>query len=164
MTKQQNPKKTLVLGLGNPLLTDDSIGLHVAQKIRTQWTERPDIEVDEASTGGLQLMERLIGYDRAIIVDAIRTGAAPGTIHHLAPDAIPTQHSASSHDANLATALTLGRQAGAPLPTNDNILLIAIEAADVTTFSETCTPQVTSAIPQAIEAVLTALEHTPQTP
>ena len=84
--------KTLVLGLGNPVLTDDSVGLKVVEQLRPMLSSRPDLEVDEDYWGGLRLMERLIGFDRAVLVDAICTGAPPGTIHRLAVDSIPTQH------------------------------------------------------------------------
>ena len=103
--------------------------------------------------GGLRLMERLIGFDRAIVVDAIQTGSPPGTIHLLTADGIATQRSASAHDVNLATALEFGRQAGAKLPENDRIQLVGIEAEDVLTFCERCTPAVEAAIPQAIAVV-----------
>ncbi|MHB1037311.1 MAG: hydrogenase maturation protease [Pirellulales bacterium] len=145
--------KTLVLGLGNPLVTDDAVGLRVVEQLRPRLTERADVEVDVDYAGGLRLMERLVGYDRAIIVDAICTGATPGTLHCLRADSVPTQHSASAHDVNLATALDLGRQAGAHLPKTADILLVGIEAEDILTFCEECTPLVQAAIPRAVEAV-----------
>ena len=155
--------KTLILGLGNPLLTDDSVGLQVIAQLRPLLAGRDDLEVDEDYWGGLRLMERLVGFDRAILVDAICTGAAPGTIHRLSVDSMPTQHSASAHDANLATALALGRQTGAHLPADEDILLVGIEAEDIITFSERCTPQVQAAIPRAVEAVMAAVD-TPRRP
>jgi hydrogenase maturation protease len=145
--------RTLVIGLGNPLLCDDSVGLHVIDALRSRLNGTPDVELDVDHWGGLRLMERMIGYDRAIVVDAIRTGAPPGTIHFLATDDVPTQRSASAHDATLTTALELGRRAGMPLPASEDILLIGIEADDMTTFSETCTPRVTDAIGRAAKAV-----------
>ena len=150
--------KTLVIGLGNPLVSDDSVGLRVAAELKTRLADRPDVEVDEDFWGGLRLMERLAGYGRAIVIDAIITGAEPGTIHHLTPDAIPTQRSASAHDVNLPTALEFGRQAGLPLPENENILLIGIEVENVLDFGETCTPAVQAAVPKAVEEVLQALD------
>jgi hydrogenase maturation protease len=149
--------KTLVLGLGNPILRDDSIGLRVAQEVERLIPPNPDIEVGLDYWGGLRLMERMVGFDRAIIIDAICTGASPGTIHHLNPDDIPTQRSSSAHDVNLSTALKLGYQTGAHLPAMKDILLIGVEAADVQTFDETLSPEVEAALPAAIEAVMTAL-------
>ena len=153
--------KTLVIGLGNPLVTDDSVGLRVAAELKTRLADRPDVEVDEDFWGGLRLMERMAGYERAIVIDAIVTGAEPGTIHHLTPDAIPTQRSASAHDVNLSTALEFGRQAGLSLPENENILLIGIEVENVLDFGETCTPAVQAAVPHAVQEVLQALDASP---
>jgi len=151
--------KTLVIGLGSPLLCDDSVGLKVVRGVRRHVAVGGSVEVEEDVRGGLQLMERLAGYDRAIIVDAILTGAAPGTIHQLTPDDIPTQRSASQHDVNLPTALELGRQLGVHLPQSKDILLVGIEADDIMTFSEECTPPVAAAIPKAVDIVLNALRE-----
>lgn len=149
-----SPTKILVLGLGNPLVTDDSVGLRVAARLEPLLADRPEVEVSEDYWGGLRLMERMVGFDRAIVIDAICTGAPPGTIHHLTPDAIPTQRSSSSHDVNLPTALALGRAAGLPLPRDEHILLVGIEAEDILSFSEQCTPAVEAAIAPAVEEVL----------
>jgi hydrogenase maturation protease len=152
--------KTLIIGLGNPLVTDDSVGLRVVEAIRPRLADRAGVEVAEDYWGGLRLMERMIGFDRAIVIDAIQTGATPGTIHLLTPEGIPTQRSASAHDVNLSTALQFGRQAGAHLPANEHIQLVGIEAEDTLSFGEQCTPSVQAAIPRAVEAVLTALSAT----
>jgi hydrogenase maturation protease len=150
--------KTLIIGLGNPLVSDDSVGLRVVAELKTLLAGRPEVEVTEDYRGGLQLMERMVGYDRAIIIDAICTGAKPGTIHHLTPDAIPTQRSASAHDVNLPTALEFGRRAGEHLPRNEHIRIVGIEAEEVLTFSEQCTPAVEAAVSHAVQDVIQALD------
>ena len=150
--------KTLVIGLGNPLLRDDSVGLRVAQQLQPLLADDSDIEIVEDYRGGLRLMEQMIGFDRAIIIDAICTGAEPGTIHLLSPGDIPTQHSASAHDVNLPTALQFGRNSGAHLPADEAILLVGVEAVDIQTFDdEKLTPEVEAGISHAIEAVLSFL-------
>lgn len=154
----------LVIGLGNPILTDDGVGLHVIATLRGRVGDRGDVDLAEDTHGGLRLMERLVGYRRAIIVDAIRTGAPAGTIFELTMGALPTAHSASSHDASLSTALAVGRAAGAPLPEDEHIRLVAIEAADVHTLDECCTPAVRAAIPRAVDRVCALLDapHWPE--
>jgi hydrogenase maturation protease len=154
--------KILVIGLGNPLVTDDSVGLRVAEALKPLLADRTEVEVSEDYWGGLRLMERMVGFDRVVVVDAIRTGAPPGTIHVLLPDGIATQRSASAHDVNLATALAFGRHAELPLPENRHIRLVGIEAEDILTFGEKCTPAVESAIPGAVQAVLSALDSLPR--
>lgn len=149
--------RTLVLGLGNPILRDDSVGLRVVRALEPALLGRDDVVLAEETHGGLRLMERLVGYDQAIIVDAICSGVRPGTIHSLRPDSMPTQHSASTHDVNLTTALEVGRRAGAHLPPDDRIHLVAVEAEDVLTFGEELTPAVEAAIPSAVRAVMRIL-------
>lgn len=156
--------KTLVLGLGNPLITDDSVGLRVVAALRDSLAGEPDVDVAEDYWGGLRLMEQMVGYDRVIVIDAICSGAEPGTIHHLLPGDVPTQRSASSHDMNLPTALAFGRQAGLHLPEDRDILLVGIEAEDILNFGEACTPAVEASVPRAVADVLQVLQTRRQTP
>ncbi|MBN1265990.1 MAG: hydrogenase maturation protease [Anaerolineales bacterium] len=149
--------RTIVVGLGNPILCDDRAGLAAAQILEQLLQDQPDIDVVLDTCGGLRLMELLIGYDRALILDAIVTGAPPGTVHLLPADTVASQRSASAHDVNLTTALTVGRQAGAHLPEDDNIHYIGIEAEDIQTFSEECTPAVALATLEAATLVLKKL-------
>lgn len=154
MAKQQ----TIVIGLGNPIVSDDAVGWRVAARLKPLMQERfPDgsVSVAEACVGGLTLAEMLIGYDRAVIVDAIMTpDGVPGTVYHLKLDEMPgTLNSASAHDTNLATALQALRRFDAGLPPDSAIEFVAIEAEDVWTFSEECTPSVEASIPHAVEKV-----------
>lgn len=156
---QVRTMKTLVIGLGNPILTDDGVGVKVAYAVRDRLAPagRDDVTVTEAGVGGLRLMEMMVGYDRVILVDAIQTpDGQPGAVRRLTLDdvasALPTQHSASTHDMNLPTALEMGRRLGLALP--GSIEILAVEAADVITFGETCTPAVAAAIPVVTEIVL----------
>ncbi len=151
--------KTIIIGLGSPLLTDDSVGLKVVHELGQHVAHLQNVELAEDVRGGLHLIDLLAGYDRAVIIDAIVTGEAPpGTIRQLTPSDIPTQRSASQHDVNLPTALELGRQLGMHLPASEHILLVGIEADDILTFSESCTPSVAAANPQAVAIVLEALQ------
>ena len=154
--------KCLILGLGNPLLRDDSVGLRVVQELQRKLAPRPEVEISGDYWGGLRLMERMVGFDRVIVVDATRSGGAPGTVRRLTPDSVPTQRSASAHDVNLPTALRLGRMAGAKLPPDERIVLVGVEAGDVETFSEELTAEVQTAIPQAVRLVLAELGAEPE--
>ena len=106
------------------------------------------------SVAGLGLLDLLAGYDRAIIVDAIRTaGGRAGQIYRLDPETLDaTRHAASPHDVNFATALELGNKLGMDLPRQ--IVIYAIEVADTSTFSEECTPEVATAIPACAEMII----------
>jgi hydrogenase maturation protease len=158
--------KTLVLGLGNPILTDDGVGVHVVRAVAARWSGN-SMEFQEACVGGLRLLEVIAGYDRLIVVDAIQSPAgAPGQIHRLGPHDLRTSlHVGSTHDLPFRGALAWGRRMGMALPPDEGISIIAIEAEDVLTFGETLTPAVAAAIPLAVTAVLAeavgAGAHTP---
>ncbi|MBL7061189.1 MAG: hydrogenase maturation protease [Dehalococcoidia bacterium] len=150
--------KTLILGLGNSLLSDDGVGLTIAAELKNRLNES-DITVMETSVAGLSLLDLLVGYDRAIIIDAIQTlDGKPGQIYRLDPEAFDTtRRTISPHDVNFTTALEFGKKVGLPLP--QEIVIFAIEVSDVSTFSEECTPQVTRAIPTCVEMVLQELKR-----
>jgi hydrogenase maturation protease len=146
----------LVLGLGNPILGDDGVGLVVAEAVRPRLSGLPGVEVDTDCLGGLHLMERMVGYTCAVLVDAMATGRQPaGTVARLSLDDVPTQHTACSHDVNLPTALRLGAIAGLNLP--EHIAIIGVEAGQSFEFSESLSPAVETAVPFAVQAVLDAV-------
>ena len=159
-------EKTLVVGLGNPILTDDGVGVKVAFEVERALAsvDSNDVTVTEASAGGLRLMELMIGYDRVILVDAFigDNGDEPGTVHRMTLDDLrcvsPTQHSACAHDTSLVTALDLGVRMGLHLP--KEISIHAIEVENVVDFSEEPTPAVAAAIPEVTAAVLADLNLT----
>ena len=156
-------EKTIVIGLGNPILTDDGVGVKVAYELeKAIGSKIPDnLTITEASVGGLRLMELLIGYDRVILIDAIMTrpNGRSGAIHRLTLDDLrdisPTQHSASAHDTTLVTALDAGRSMGFHLPKEFSIY--AVEVENILDFCEEPTPAVAAAIPKVTAAVLEEL-------
>jgi len=221
--------KTLVLGLGKPILGDDSMGFRVVQQLKARFDKaipfqekfegadtgvpaktkflwgkkplqslslplrrinikesqerrslsyitdspspyqgegdkgdrvtkhKPDLTLVESSASGLGLLDLITGYDKVIIIDAIKTqGGEAGKIYRLGAENLGAiRHSASPHDINLATALELGKKLGAALP--QQIIIFAIEVVEVTTFSEKCTPEVEKAIPLAASMVAEGL-------
>jgi len=144
---------TIVIGIGNPVLADDSVGIKVVRSLGRKLRLEKDVVTRELCAGGMRLMEALQGYKRAIIIDAIVTvGGAPGAVYCLEPsDLMKTRNTCSSHDASLVEALELGRSVGLTLP--EEIRIWAIEAGDVATFSEALTAPVEAAVPRVVEAV-----------
>ena len=149
--------KTLIIGLGNPILSDDGVGVRVAEEVQKRLPSDAPVDVTEVSVGGLTLMESMIGYNRVILIDAIQSAENnPGIIRRLTLEDLkevsPTQHSASPHDTSLITALEMGHHMGLDLP--DSIIIFAIEVENVLDFSEQLTPAVAAAIPEVTSAVL----------
>ena len=148
---------TVVVGLGNDLLSDDGVGLYVARRLR----ERLDpnrYKVVELCIGGMGLVDYLVGHHRAVLIDACRTGRhPPGTLtFHRPEDFANSPRLASYHTIDFATALELARQLGADLP--ERIAIFAIEVEDVETIHEGCTPRVEASIETAAKQITRILE------
>lgn len=151
--------KTLIIGMGNPILADDGVGIRVAKEVKEaiKLISIQEISVIEASVGGLRLAELMVDQDRAIIIDAMTSKAAvqPGTIRRLSIEdlaAMSPHHTASTHDTTLSVALEMGKHMGLRLP--KEIVIFAIETEEIREFSETLTPAVERAVPLAVDAVL----------
>jgi hydrogenase maturation protease len=174
--------KTLIIGLGNPILGDDGVGWKIAQEVERQltlppsltlppfstkfsrkWGEMEDgVKVECFSLAGISLMEQMIGYERVILIDSLNTEKHPqGTVVTFSLDELADLtygHSASAHDLSLKNALIMGRSMGADLPDDKNVLVIAVEAQHVYDFSENLTPAVEDAVPVAVEEVFKLLQ------
>lgn len=155
--------KTLVVGLGNPILGDDGVGWKVADEVERRLSSlqslTSNIEVDCVALGGLSLMERLLGCKRAIIIDSIGTGQrAPGEVYHFDLDELydPTSgHTTAAHNMSLMTAMKMGRSLGADLP--QRVTVVAVESPYTYDFTEELTPPVQAAVPVAVQVVLELL-------
>ncbi|MBI5053896.1 MAG: hydrogenase maturation protease [Chloroflexi bacterium] len=150
--------KTLVIGLGNPILGDDGVGWRVVEAVQEQINDS-SVDVDCAAVGGITLMEHLIGYDRAILIDAVITHQPIGTVSLFRLNELTehsTLHTSSAHDASLQTAIAAGKAMGAHLP--HDVIIIGIEAEKIHDFSEELSPQVEAAVPRAADEVLLLLE------
>jgi hydrogenase maturation protease len=162
--------KTIVVGLGNPILGDDGVGWRVAEEVRQQLTSPPvpllsgegkqQIDVECLSLGGLSLMEHLVGYDRAILIDAFASDEDAGTIQVLNLSDMPNYsafHISSAHDASLQSALEIGRSLGAHLP--DDITVVGIASRRIYDFSEELSAPVADAITQVVKIVVNLLNQ-----
>ncbi len=145
--------KTLIVGIGSTIRGDDGVGVSAAKQCEAHLCSAGNVDVVEIGTGGLSLLDVIQGYDCLILLDAIITGSAPGTVHILGiEELIETVHLGPGHEADLITTLELGRKlAVGTLPAE--IHIVAIEVSDITTFSSKLTPAVQSAIPAAVSAV-----------
>lgn len=150
--------RTIVIGIGNPVLCDDSVGLEIVRRLRKELPESDDVATTELYAGGIRLMEAMVGYDEAILVDAIQTeNGRPGAIHALdLADVAQTRNICSTHDGSLAVALDLGRITGLAIP--PRISIWAVEAADVETFSEAMTAAVAAAVPEVVDRIIAQLQ------
>jgi hydrogenase maturation protease len=165
--------KTIVIGLGNPILGDDGVGWKVAEEVRKHLTLRSPpgplpvgegshvVDVECLSLGGISLMEHLIGYQRAILIDAFSVDGPIGSIIILKLGELPNYsalHTTSTHDTSLQNAISLGRSMGAQLP--EDITVVGIATRHIHDFSEELSPPVAQAAQQTVQIVLELLKQT----
>ena len=151
--------KTIIVGLGNPILGDDGVGWKIAEEVREQLNSLPtplqkgegsEVDVEFLSLGGISLMEHLIGYERAILVDAVSSDQENGSIIVSNLDEMPDYsafHITSAHDTSLQNALKLGRSMGAKLP--KDVIIVGIATDQIYDFSDTLSLPVARAVSKA---------------
>lgn len=103
--------KDLILGVGNLLLTDEGVGIHVVQKLLEYADLPPDVEIVDGGTAGLGLLYYLEGVNRLVIVDAVELHAAPGTIVRWNGEQVPVYMAmkVSPHEITLPDFLAAAR-------------------------------------------------------
>lgn len=145
------PASTLILGLGNTLLTDDGVGVYAARRARELLSSDEPIAVEEAEIAGFALLDLIEGYRRVIVIDAIvQPDNAPGTIGRIDGLALErSSHLVAGHQIDLPTALALMRQIGREPPAE--VTIVAVQVEDAHTMGEQCTPLVEAAIGPAAE-------------
>jgi hydrogenase maturation protease len=139
-------KSTVILGIGNPTRRDDALGIHVARRLRASPLPEGCV-VGENPGEWLSVVERIVGHDRAILVDAAELGKPPGTIVEISLAEMEDVHGPrglTTHGPGLAPALRLARELGFDLP--DEIRILAVQVADVRSYSEECSPQIDAVI------------------
>jgi hydrogenase maturation protease len=154
--------KTIIVGLGNPILGDDGVGWKVVQEISQNLPRNVSVGIECLSMGGLGLMEHLIGYDRAILVDAFIVDAEDvGSILIRTLSELPNYsafHITSTHDTSLQNALQLGREMGAKLPRE--VIVIGIAIQRISEFGEEISPLVAETVLPAAHIALNYLKET----
>ena len=142
---------TLILGIGNLILTDDGIGIKIARKLK-EGNSR--LEVTETNEAGIALLDLIDGYDKLVIIDSIKTEQGePGELYKLElGDLKPAKDLASSHGIGIATAFELGRRLGYRIP--KLVSIYAVNIKDNLTFGEECTEEVEARIPLILKQII----------
>jgi hydrogenase maturation protease len=150
-------KKTLILGIGNDILTDDGIGPKLVLDLQKQ-EYADNIHFKNAFLGGLEILELIHGFNQVIFIDAMITGKGiPGTVYQFSPDDFKeTLHLSNLHDANFLTTLELGKKMNMSLPSD--IHIIAIEIIEDRVFSDHFSPEIENKYSQILESVKKLIE------
>lgn len=149
-------KRVVVVGLGNVLMGDDGVGVRVAEEL-LRLNLPPNVIVHPAGTPGLALLHLIEGYEKVVLVDAIKLGGEPGTVYRLGFDLSSFKDGGllSMHDLDAAAALRLAVGAGLPL---GEVVIIGVEPRRVR-FGEPLSNEVEASIPKVVSLVLKEVEE-----
>jgi len=150
--------KTIVVGVGNKILGDDGVGIHVVNQLRKQ-AKNLDITLEEAATGGLNLLDIIVGYDKAIIVDAVKSdNEEHGVVKRFSLDNFNTMHSCNPHDVSLIEAIDMAKKIGETRIPRE-IVVIGIMMRNIPSeFSERLSDEIAMTVPKAVEMTLNEIK------
>lgn len=121
----------VVLGLGNPLMADEGIGVHLVERLQQQAERYPAVEFIDAGTGGMSVLHWIEGRRKAVFVDCAFMGAEPGAIRRFTPDEVRSTKvlaHQSLHEADLLRILALAEQLG---QCPEQVVILGIEPETV---------------------------------
>lgn len=132
--------KDVIVGLGNTIVSDDGIGIWIAEKLSGEFR---DIEIVQSAYSGYNLLDHIFGFDRAIFVDSVKTCLKPvGDVSIYKMSDFADRSGFSIHSTDLLTAIDTARMYQLEVP--EKIYFIGIEVNDNSTFNESFTEEVDS--------------------
>ena len=145
--------KTVIVGVGNPILGDDGIGIYVARDLKGKL----DADIREGYTGGLNLLDLILGYDKAILIDAVYLEDMEiGEVKVMDINELGTAHSTNPHDATLMEAIEMSRRMGEEMIPSE-IILVGIRIERVEEFSEILSEKIRGSVGVAAGVVMDLL-------
>lgn len=144
--------KTLILGLGNSILSDDRVGLVVAQEIHKK-IDNKNYDLKLAEIAGMDLINIISGYDNLIVIDSIKTGKLEiGEVVEIEKNRQASERILSSHNVSFFDMLEMGKKIGLKMP--EKIKIFGIEIKDNETFSEKLTQDLNNKILEITDKII----------
>ena len=147
----------LVLGLGNVLMNDDAVGVRAIEELNTRYRFPSQVSLLDGGTLGLDLLPRLEGVDRLLIIDALQMGAAPGKAFRLAGEEVPRAfaNKLSVHQMGLQDLLAVAELQG-HLP--EQLVVCGLQAESIE-MGLKMSAAVSSSMDELLASVLTVLSE-----
>lgn len=147
--------RAVVLGIGNTILTDEAAGVRAAMALADAYRIPDNVRVIDGGTSGMEMIEDLSDLDLLVVIDVVKTGAAPGTVVKIAGDDIPVffRRKLSPHQIALPDVLASLELLGT-MPRE--IVVLGVEPVSLELGME-MTPTVAEKIPKLVDMALTEL-------
>ncbi len=152
-------ERIAVLGMGNPIVSDDRVGLAVAEELRRLLETSPleNVAVIESTRGGFELIDLLSGFSHAVIIDCLTLpDPSPGRVRQLSLDSVSgSARLINAHEISIGEAFDLARRMGTEMPRT--VEIFAVEGGDTSTVSEEMTPPVAATVQPLARQIHAAL-------
>jgi hydrogenase maturation protease len=157
MTTASSALSVLVLGIGNLVMSDDAVGVIVAQRLQEQYRFPDNVEIMDGGTLGLDLLPKLENITNLIMIDAVETGKAAGTCVRLSGQELPIalQTKVSPHQMGLKDLLAVSELMG---HSPKEMVLIGVQPGSIE-MEVGLTPEVEAQVETLVSNVLTELAH-----
>jgi len=142
-------KRTLILGIGNLILKDEGIGVHVVRTLEEKKLP-PEVDLVDGGTATMDLLSIIYESERIIVIDALKAGSKPGTIYRCLPEDLmeTSDRPLSLHQLGLLDVLGMSRQLGG----NAAVVIIGVEPKEISWGLE-LTEELKAAVPKVVKAV-----------
>lgn len=145
----------LILGVGNLLLQDEGVGIHVIQALEKEKLP-PNVDLLDGGTGGFHLISWLEKYDRIVMIDATLDDNPPGTVRLLRPHySTDFPQLMSAHEIGLKDMIDAMQLSAGKLP---DIQLIVVSVININNVGMTLSPEIKSAIPKVIKLLYEVID------
>lgn len=151
--------RIVVLACGNVFAGDDAVGIEVVRELTRE--KLPEtVQVVEAGAPGLGLLDHMLEFDKAVIIDAVAGLGEPGRIVRWREDELPqrTAPPASVHDISVRDALAFGRKS-VPEMIPTEVVIVGVTVSDMEAWHMGLSPEVAEAVPEAARAVRAEIER-----
>jgi hydrogenase maturation protease len=148
-------KKVVILGVGNLILKDEGVGIHIIKEMKNKKLPVGVTALD-AGTASLDLLSVICESEKIIVIDALRSGEEPGTVYRCLPEELvdTDKESLSLHEIDLLDVLLMSRQLGGQAC----VVIIGVEPKEIE-YGLELTPKVKAAVPRVIQAVFEELKE-----
>jgi hydrogenase maturation protease len=149
--------KAVVLGVGNTILADEGVGVRLVEALERDYVMPPGVNVIDAGTSGMEMLDDMSHLDFLLVVDAIAAGKAPGELVQLRGDAVPVffRRNLSPHGIGLSDVLASLEFLGAE-PKETVILGVQPTSLDLSTE---LTPTIAARVPELVAQVVDELKR-----
>jgi hydrogenase maturation protease len=147
--------RTVILGIGNTILSDEGVGVRAAEALEEQYDLPEGVEVIDGGTAGMELLGPLSGTDLLLVLDAIKAGRPPGTVVKMVGDEVPVffRSKLSPHQVSISDVLAGLEFSGDP---PGDLVLIGVEPDNLELGLE-LTPAITAQVPQMVRLAVAEL-------